>query len=92
MTEWQCVQDGSLFFFTVFVVILFTDIIWNGRSVHCRAVRRSQQYDSSVDRKSDHAYVNGNDSGTCHGSDSDDRSVVSVQKINGRQRNVSEIR
>ena len=43
-------------------------------SVHCRAVRRSQQYDSSVDRKSDHAYVNGNDSGTCHGFDSDDRS------------------
>lgn len=42
--------------------------------VSSTTVRRSQQYDSSVDRKSDHAYVNGNDSGTCHGFDSDDRS------------------
>ena len=74
LTSGSVFKTVVYFFFTVLVVILFADIIWNGRSVHCRAVRRSQQYDSSVDRKSDHAYVNGNDSGTCHGFDSDDRS------------------
>lgn len=69
----QCVKKCGIFFAAVFISVFFANALWDGRFVYHQAVRHGRRGDSSSQRQSSYAYVDGDYRGFSDGCDGDDR-------------------